>query len=541
MADETKSAIASQLLNTLPSSQPNDSFYTLIVNGDNQGFDSETRYIPLDLVSSVSISASSDITTYPLITGDIISDHKYDNPRSVEISGTFALNGKYASQDNSTFSFSGDKGSRLKNIEEYFFALRKYGKFISLTSILDGGTRFTTIDNLVISNLRFDRTFSTLKMSLSLKEIYTYENDNELDILENSTDPNLPCLASFKSCDFAKDVLTYDSIDEMTITQLADNGLIADSFAEGFYDFVKLGGTTIISISAAVLIFYIVVKVLVKVGIIAATTGTMLTTGAATVTALGAIPVVGWVAIGVGALVALVGFGVSIWKQIKRLSLISEFKGYDNSKQNQQESERFIGVLENVRKSFNTIAKNNNIKFYNFSSNSSKQTTYLTIDDNIYQFNAEQISNGWSLKVINTSDNDSVVQTKNTSRLVGFSSLFSLKNTDAIFHTDSKTYVYILNKAYVYETYSDEDLTTMLVDCWKSGSLGYLGYTTEEMKNRDNITDEMKQDMLKRFKNEGIYKDLTQFVFVVTNVKLTELEDALKDSIYNCFKKEAYE
>lgn len=78
----------------------------------------------------------------------------------------------------------------------------------------------------------------------------------------------------------------------------------------------------------------------------------------------------------------------------------------------------------------------------------------------------------------------------------------------------------------------------MLVDAWKNGKLGFLGYTTQEMKNVDDIPED---DILARFKNEGIYKDLTQFVFVVTNVKLTELEDALKDTIYNCFKKEVYE
>ena len=538
MAEDTKSPIATQLLNTLPSAQPSDSFYTLIVNGDNQGFDSVTRYIPIDLVTNVSVSGSSDITTYPLLSGDIISDHKYDNPRSVEISGTFALNGKYASMDNTTFAFNGNKSSRLKNIEDYFFALRKYGKFISLVSSLNGENRFSTIDNLAISNLRFDRNFNTLKFFISLKEIYTYQNDNELDILENASDPNLPVLGSFKSCDFARDVFSYDAIDEMTITQLADNGMIDQSFAESIYDVLKTEAITFMSVGAAIVLFVILVKVLAKLAIISATTATMLTSGASTIAAMGSIPVVGWVVLGVTAVVALVGLGITIWKSIKRLSLINEFKGYDNETQNIQESERFYNVLNAVRSAFNKVAKNNNIKFYSFSSNSAKQTTYLTIDDNVYQFNAEQISNGWSLKVINTSDDDSVVQTKNTSRLVGFSSLFSLKNTDAIFHTNKKTYVYVLNKAYAYETYSDEDLKTMLVDAWKNGKLGFLGYTTQEMKNVDNIPED---EILARFKNEGIYKDLTQFVFVVTNVKLTELEKALKDTIYNCFKKEVYE
>lgn len=540
MADEeTKSAIATQLLNTLPNSQPDDSFYTLIVNGDNQGFDSETRYIPLDVVSSVSISASSDITTYPIINGDIISDHKYDQPKTVEISGTFALNGKWASKANTTFAFSGDKSSRLKNIEDYFFALRKYGKFISLVSSMNGGTRFTTLDNLAITNLRFTRNFNSMGFTINLKEIYTYENDNELDILENVSDPTLPCLGAFKSCDFAKDVLTYEGVDQMTIEALSDAGLIAASFAEAFYDIVKNQTIAAIGIAAAIIIFKILVYALAKFQIISTATAALLNAGGASLAVAGTIPVIGWVIIGVAALIAVGCVVFSLIKFIKRQSLISEFVAYDSEAENQNESDRFVKVLQTVRSSFNSLVNSNNIKFYNFTSNNSKQTTYLTIDDTIYQFYAEQIANGWSLKVTNASDNNSDVNTKNTTRLVGSGNLFGLKRSDAIFHTDKNTYVYILNKATVYDEYTDDDLKTMLVDAWKNGQLGYLGYTAEEMK--EEMNDTLANELVTKFRNDGIYKDLTKFVFVVTNVKLDELEDALKDTISNCFKKEVYE
>lgn len=540
MADEeTKSAIATQLLNTLPNSQPDDSFYTLIVNGDNQGFDSETRYIPLDVVSSVSISASSDITTYPIINGDIISDHKYDQPKTVEISGTFALNGKWASKANTTFAFSGDKSSRLKNIEDYFFALRKYGKFISLVSSMNGGTRFTTLDNLAITSLRFTRNFNSMGFTINLKEIYTYENDNELDILENVSDPTLPCLGAFKSCDFAKDVLTYEGVDQMTIEALSDAGLIAASFAEAFYDIVKNQAISTIGIAAAIIIFKILVYALAKFQIISTATAALLNAGGASLAVAGTIPVIGWVIIGVAALIAVGCVVFSLIKFIKRQSLISEFVAYDSEAENQNESDRFVKVLQTVRSSFNSLVNSNNIKFYNFTSNNSKQTTYLTIDDTIYQFYAEQIANGWSLKVTNASDNNSDVNTKNTTRLVGSGNLFGLKRSDAIFHTDKNTYVYILNKATVYDEYTDDDLKTMLVDAWKNGQLGYLGYTAEEMK--EEMNDTLANELVTKFRNDGIYKDLTKFVFVVTNVKLDELEDALKDTISNCFKKEVYE
>lgn len=526
--NESNSPIGTQVLNTLPNALPDDSFYTLVINGDNQGFDSETRYIPIDLVSSVRVSASSDITTYPIITGDIISDHKYDNPRSVEISGKFGLNGKYASQENATFAFSGDKSSRLRNIEEYFFAIRKYGKFISLISSLNGNTRFSTIDNLVISNLSFTRNFNTIDFTFSLKEVYTYENDNELDILENVSDPNLPTLAGFKACDFAKDVLSYDAIDEMTTNKLADNGLIAESFFLMLTDIQF----TALAITLSVALILKILMVGANAGLIASSAVAGATAGLAVA---GTIPVVGWVVLGIGALVLA---GLTIWKLIKfckKSQLINEFKGYKNDKDNANECERLNAMLTNVRNAFNSLASDYSIKFYNFTSNSAKQITYLTIDNEIYSFNAEQISNGWSLKVINTSDNDSVVSTRGTSRLVGTDNIFAMGLSDSIFGTSKGTYVYVLNKAIAYNSLDDDELDAMLEDAWKTGSLGYLGYTKEEMSNTDDIP---MEDIKYRFKNDGIYKDLTKFVFVVTNVKLTELETALNDTIMNCFRKD---
>lgn len=532
MDNETKSSIATQLLNTLPTSKQDDSFYTLIVNGDNQGFDSETRYIPIDMVSNVSVSASSDITSFPLINGDVISDHKYDNPRTVEISGKFSLNGKLANQDNAPFSIPGDKSSRLKNIEEYFFAVRKYGKFISLVSSLNGNTRFTTIDNLAISNLRFVRSFNILEFSISLKEIYCYENDNELDILESVSDPDMPSLTGFKTLDFAKDVLTYDSIDEMTVTCLADNNLIAANFADTLAELILPSIQTVAITSLTTALVYITIKVLVKLGLAVLSRFTMYGVSTASLSAVLASNPVGWVLFGAAAITACI---VAIVKAVKRNSYIAEFKHYNNEEANREECERFGELVSKVRDSFKLLAKNNNLKFYRFTSNSAcKQTAYLTIDNNIYQFNVERISNGWSLQVINNSDDDSTIATKNTTKLIGSKNLLGLTTNDAIFHTSNKTYIYIFNKALAYEDYSTEELNTILTDQWKTGSLGFMGYSKEEMKSENVPT-----DLVYKFLTDGIYQDLTQFIFVVTNVKLTELEEALKKTTINCFKKDS--
>lgn len=526
---KTKSTISSNILNTIPKEANADSFYTMIVEADKQGFDSVDRYIPLDLVNSMRVDAQSDITSYPLVTGDIMSDHKYDQPKTVSISGMFSLNGKF----NSAFSTAGDGGSRLKNIEEYFFAVRKYGKLIAITCISHDGTRFTSLDNLAISSMSFERKYNSINFSFTLKEVYFFSAESDVEISENLDDPNAVTLGDFKQLDFTEEVLTTDAVDQMTIEQLSSAGLIASSFGEGFLDMVNQAVVTGISVAVGVLIYTLIINALVHFGVITAAAGITALSGLA---AVGAVPVVGWVAIGIAVVVGIATFAKMIYNWVKKGQLISEFVGYDNKTDMQNESNRFVRVLLNVRSQFNKVANSMGIKCYGFTSNSVKQEMYLTIDDEIYQFNIEKGIDGfWGMKVAKIDGTS--IETKNTAKMVGKEDVLSLKRSDAIFRTKNYTGVYLVNKAYALLSLSDDDLKKMLDDAWKNKKCDFLGYTQDEMKNADNPP----SDLVTRFRQDGVYKDLTQFVLVVTNTNLEKSQKEFENAIYNCFKKEAYE
>ena len=55
--------------------------------------DTQLTTLILDTVKDNSINLSSTVTTHPMVNGDIVADHMYNNPSNENISGTFSLNG----------------------------------------------------------------------------------------------------------------------------------------------------------------------------------------------------------------------------------------------------------------------------------------------------------------------------------------------------------------------------------------------------------------------------------------------------------------
>lgn len=521
MAYEIKSSIATQVLETIPVKQNDQAFYTLIVHGDNQGFDSVTRYITLDLVKSISISSSSQITTYPLVTGDIMSDHKYDEPKSVSISGTFSLNGKF----NDSFAFEGERTARLKNIQEYFEAVKKYGKLITFVCSADGA-RFSTIDNLVLTEIRFDLGVNSMNFSFSLKEVYFFSSASDIELMEDESDNDFPTLRDFEILDFSQEVLTKQNVTSLVINALNDNGLIEWSFAEFGADQLK----TFFGVTGATLIVLLVGKVR---NIAFATVASHITKSLGiAITTSSAVPVLGKIVIGIVIVVGAVALCKAFATWVKRLKMISEFRGYASKQAMNNEVNRFSRLISSVQDSFDKVCENNKIKCYGFTSNRDKQEMFLTIDDEIYQFDFERDSEGyWTMRISQTNGNE--VETKNTSRMTGNPDILSLENHDSIFTGKNGTRLFLINKAIALNNADKDAIQNMLNDSWKEGTCNYLGYTVEEMADRDNPP----SDLYERFMNGGIYKDLTDFVLVVTPLDTGEMKQKFNEAIGNALMK----
>ena len=64
--------------------------YILVVTCE---LDGEQQRFMFDYVSDNSTSLSSDLTTHPMVNGDMVADHMFKQPLTVTYSGKFSLYG----------------------------------------------------------------------------------------------------------------------------------------------------------------------------------------------------------------------------------------------------------------------------------------------------------------------------------------------------------------------------------------------------------------------------------------------------------------
>lgn len=131
--------------------------------------DGQQSTMLLDTINDNRVSASSTLTTRPLVSGDKISDHIYREPVSVTITGTFAING------GTRMTMSAN--SKLINIEKLFERLKNEGVICTLVklSTTDKIARFVTRDNMVLSSITWTEKINSLDFEFEFRQILTEE------------------------------------------------------------------------------------------------------------------------------------------------------------------------------------------------------------------------------------------------------------------------------------------------------------------------------------------------------------------------------
>lgn len=164
---------------------------------------SPIRYIECDYVGNRSVSLQSRITEYPIQTGKVISDHKYDEPNDISVSIKYGINSNNTFKNVDYFidpeyvlegigesdsiktdlSFlSKDTNKRLASIELLFEYLKNSACFCTLyfTNVSNSGdtieegdlsSRFTIRKGYVIESLSFKEGYDTLNLDVNFKQI----------------------------------------------------------------------------------------------------------------------------------------------------------------------------------------------------------------------------------------------------------------------------------------------------------------------------------------------------------------------------------
>ena len=378
--------------------------------------DTNLTTIVLDSVDDSNVSLNSSITSSPLVTGDVISDHMYKEPITYSFSGVLSHNGS------KTIVVDKD-GSRLSDIQEIFEKIKNNGILCTIVKIkiLDkidkNEAQFKIRNNMVLQTISWTEKINSLGFTFSFKEIMTVDiQEPEKDIsdtfLPNITDPN--------QLSFTDALIDWEQVDTLVIKALDKYDLIEEQFEVLLQG---LGTTAIATIAGATVGFVLA-------GVIAKSIGIALST-------LGPIGAL----IGAIALICLALFNFIKKKTEENKYRVKVFEYYNYDKKNQAELKIFVNFVRDIHKQISKL--NDYIKVFNISSNEI-QECLLGIDNIQYNFKFEKnnTTNEYTLKVLDIDDN----LVKNYGSVISaLTDISQCTSSNAMFRVEgSGTYVYLM-------------------------------------------------------------------------------------------------
>lgn len=335
--------------------------------------------INFDLVDTISVKSSSNLTENTMMNGDIVADHIYREPDEVTITGKYGLFG------NRNIQFSGP-WDKLGNIEEYFERIKNNGYKCSIVTrslLNNSSTRFKTRENMILTNIDWTHQQTSIEFTFTFTEQKTASLQTQ-DIPYVEEDEDVPEITDGIVASFTEEVLDWNFVYELIIRMLDEDNMLTDEFKQ---ELAELSNSQtnglIISVvgvagSAAVL------------GVLGA------------VAAAGAsVPVIGWV-VAVGAGLAALGYGlyltITSGQRMHELNQAQEkwgteqfqyFEGDDE--RNEEELNRFLNFVGGVADYIKTL--DNYISIYKIPTNN-QQEMMIYIDDDNYVFSFTKTSTG---------------------------------------------------------------------------------------------------------------------------------------------------
>lgn len=424
--------------------------------------DNEDVQIEFDVLNSKGIDTNSQVTTHPLVNGDIVADHMYRQPVSLSLAGSFSL----AGTNRTIFTGSND---RLTNIEETFEKIKNKALLCKLVTVNEDDnkqTRFKIRENMVLNRIHWTELQNSLDFTLGFDEAMLIDAfDTPYD--EDVTDDSLPALTDPRQLDFTDTLIDWDSLEQVIIKTCKDAGIMSKEFCEKCLP--NIGKMVAVGAVGAALI------------------------GVATVVAVacGASGPIGWIA---GAIIAGAACIVYAWYKIinsfinfakQQKFKVKQFKYYKDDRKNAAEVERFLNFNGEILKQIEQLE--DSIFLYGFSSDENQECTFY-LDNQYYIFKFERKTNGYYEYEMRNVENKILISNR---ELIGLTNISECNSSNAIYRTpEIGSYIYIMNPS-LYED-SSKRLTEDEREANKKDLTKYMiMVTTIKMENFMNMTTEI--------------------------------------------------
>lgn len=393
--------------------------FAVVISCKMNESDSTNTSFVLDTVDDTSVTSNSVIATHPIVNGDIVADHIYNQPDSLTLTGTFSLNGTKGIVVN-------QEGAKLEQVQLLFEKIKKEGIICSVVKIHNDenkNIRFKLHESMVLNHITWIEKANSLDFTFTFTEVLLV-NIKE-DLLPDQSDKYLPEITDPVTLNFTDTFIDWESITASINNILSSEKLITEDF---LYYLSSMTETTLAAL-----------------GISLALAGWI-------VLALHLSNPIGWIVTAVAAAGAIIyGIVKSIVNFVQGQKYkIQQFQLYKEEEKNRKEVERYCNFQDELHK--NLMQLNNAIKVYNIGSNTSQECS-LSIDNNYYWFvfTKDNTTSNYKLEIKDMNESIKKVKLDISSSPTNFSQL----------HSNNSLYRAAEGGSYIYLICPNEDKTNL--------------------------------------------------------------------------------
>lgn len=181
------------------------------------------RKIQIGSVDDVSITTSSTITSHPIVSGDMISDHMFRDPITIKVSGTISIHGD---------SYSTNFGNlTLAQMQTEFEKIKNSGILCEITkidtSIGEDTPKFIKRSNMALTSITWTEGIDDMKFDFSFSEVMTAKiSVDNVDY----TDSYLPNITDLIASNFTEEMFPLNQPTRDIVLALYDAGGITTEF-----------------------------------------------------------------------------------------------------------------------------------------------------------------------------------------------------------------------------------------------------------------------------------------------------------------------
>ena len=381
--------------------------FAVVISCKMNESDSTNTSFVLDTVDDTSVTSNSVIATHPIVDGDIVADHIYNQPDSLTLTGTFSLNGTKGIVVN-------QEGAKLEQVQLLFEKIKKEGIICSVVKIHNDenkNIRFKLHKSMVLNHITWIEKANSLDFTFTFTEVLLV--NIKKDLLPDQSDKYLPEITDPVTLNFTDTFIDWESITASINNILSSEKLITEDF---LYYLSSMTETTLAAIGISLILaahIMVVLHLSNPIGLV------------------------------IGAAVGIVyGITKAIINFVRGQKYkIQQFQLYKEEEKNRKEVERYCNFQDELHK--NLMQLNNAIKVYNIGSNTSQECS-LSIDNNYYWFvfTKDNTTGNYKLEIKDMNESIKKVKLDISSSPTNFSQLHS--NNSLYRAAEGGSYIYLI-------------------------------------------------------------------------------------------------